>query len=127
MNVKKLLTSNETNEINRANQAGRARPGLRLIWPVEACPSGSGCAVAFDAPFGGQCADDVESMVSGGVGGGWCPWAAVVFDFDAGVVVWADLGPDGEGAAGQAGVAVEGGVGGQFGGAEDHLICHGAR
>jgi hypothetical protein len=30
---------------------------------------------------------------------------------------------DGEGAAGQAGVAVEDSVGGEFGGTEDHFVC----
>src|SRR5690348_17178543 len=97
-----------------------------MLWPVEPCPGGSGCAVAFGAPVSGQGADDVESMVSSRVRDGWCPWAAAVFDFDPGVVAWADLGPDGEGAAGQARVAVEGGVGGQLRSAEDDLVGHGA-
>jgi hypothetical protein len=43
-------------------------------------------------------------------------------DLDPGVLAWADLGSDGEGTAGQAGVAVEGGVRGEFGGAEDDLV-----
>jgi hypothetical protein len=44
-------------------------------------------------------------------------------DFDPGVVVWVDGGSDGEGTAGKAGAAVLGGVGGEFGGAQDHVVC----
>src|SRR5262249_39175190 len=51
---------------------------------------------------------------------------AIVLDFDPGTITWTDLDPDGEGPAGQPGAAVEGGVGGEFGGAEDHIVCHGA-
>jgi hypothetical protein len=56
----------------------------------------------------------------------WGRGTTVVLDFDPGVVAWADLGPDGESTAGQPGAAVNDGVGREFGGAEDHLVCHGA-
>jgi hypothetical protein len=54
------------------------------------------------------------------------PWTAAIFDFDVGVVAWIDSGADGEGATWQARAAVEGSVGSEFRGAEDHIVCHGA-
>jgi hypothetical protein len=45
------------------------------------------------------------------------PGAAVVLDLDQGVVAWADLHPDGEGASRQAGAAVDGGISPELGGA----------
>src|SRR5258708_40244724 len=95
----------------------RALLWLRLFGPVESGPDGAGGVVAVDAPVGGEGADDVESVGPVGVGDGWGPGAAVVLDFDAGAVAWIDSGSDGEGGAGQARVAVDGGVGREFGGA----------
>jgi len=48
---------------------------------------------------------------------------AMCLDFNLNVMVLADGGPDGEGAAGQARMAVQGGVGREFGGAQDRVIC----
>src|SRR5258708_4890085 len=105
-------------------------PGLgvrsRLLGPVESRPDGAGGVVAVAAPRVGDGADDVQAVVPGWAGHGLGPGAVVVLDFDPGVVVWADGGADGEGAAGQAGTAVLGGVWRHFGGAQDHLVCPGA-
>jgi len=79
--------------------------------------------VAIGAPLVSQGANDVEAVVTGGIGAGRGPGAAVVVDFDADEVASADEDADCEGAAGQAGVAVERSIGGKFGGAEDHVVC----
>ena len=60
-------------------------------------------------------------MVLGLAGPGGC--CTSVLDFNADVTLRADRGPDGKGAAGQARVTVQGGIGREFGGAEDHLVC----
>jgi len=101
-------------------------PLLRLwaVGPVESCPDGARGFIAADAPVGSEGADDIEPVMACGVTYPWTRGTTVVLDFDPGVVAWADLGPDGEGAAGQPRVAVEGGVRRQFGGAEDHIVCH---
>jgi hypothetical protein len=98
---------------------------LWLDGPVESCPGCTGGALAVDSPFIGDDADDVESVMAR-VTGGRGPWSAVVFDLDSDVVAWTDSGSDCEGAAEQAGVAVKGGVGGEFGCAENYVVCHGA-
>ena len=77
-------------------------------------------------PLISQRANEVKAVVSGSVGAAGCPRAAVVVDFDADVIASADDHADGEGAAGQARVAVESSVGSEFGGAEDHVVCDGA-
>jgi hypothetical protein len=61
-------------------------------------------------------------VVPGGAVDGWRPRSAVVIDFDPDVVTWTDSDSDCEGTARQTGVAVECGIGGEFGGAEDHLV-----
>jgi hypothetical protein len=85
---------------------------LWAIGPGESCPDRAGGVVAIDAPVGGEGADDIEPVMSCRVTRLWSPWTAAVFDFNLGVIAWADSGSDGEGAAGQAGAAVEDGVGG---------------
>jgi hypothetical protein len=92
------------------------------IWP-RLCTSG---VVAVDSPFVGDDADDVESVMACCVTGSRGPWSAVVFDLDPDVVAWSDSSSDCEGTAGQAGVIVKGCVGGEFGCAENHVVCHGA-
>jgi len=62
-------------------------------------------------------------MISGGVAD-LRPRTALVFDFDLDMIAWGDLHSDGEGATWQTGAAVEGSVGGEFGGAKDHFVCH---
>jgi hypothetical protein len=54
------------------------------------------------------------------------PDAAVVFYFDTDVTAGVGRGPDDESAARATRVAVQGGVGGQLGGAEDHVVGCGA-
>ena len=54
--------------------------------------------------------DDVQSVSPAGFGGGWGPEAALIFDFDPDVVAGAEFRADGELAARQSGVAVQGGV-----------------
>jgi hypothetical protein len=49
----------------------------------------------------------------------------LVFDFDPDVFAWAECGADGELPAGQAGTAVQGGVRGQLGGAQDGVVGDG--
>jgi hypothetical protein len=78
--------------------------------------------VAGDAPGGGECVDDVEPPAEAGSAGSVDPAAALVLDFDSEATAWAECGSDGELAAGQAGVAVLGGVGGQFGRAQDGVV-----
>jgi hypothetical protein len=56
----------------------------------------------------------------------WARGTPTILHLNPGVITWADLGSDGEGAAGHPGAAVGGGVGREFGGAEDHVVCHGA-
>ena len=78
--------------------------------------------VAVDAPLIGDGTNDVQSIVPGRIDHSLVPGTAVVLDFDPRVMVRADDGADGEGAAREAGAAVLGGVGGEFGGAQDHVI-----
>ena len=80
--------------------------------------------VAFDAPVGSEGTDYVESVVSGGVVRSGGPRTAVVLDLDPGAMAYFNLSPDGEAAARQARAAVNGGVGRELGGAEDHVIGH---
>src|SRR5262249_10843157 len=92
----------------------------------ESCPDGADVVTAVDAPIRSEGTDNIEPMMPCRVTYRWVGGATVVFDFDQGVVTWADLGPDGEGAAGQTGAAVNGGVGRECGGGGDHIVCHGA-
>jgi hypothetical protein len=91
--------------------------------PLPRCPQPYPAGWPRWTPFVGEAADDVQAVMPGRVAYRDGPGTAGVFDFDQGVVAQVDLGTDGEGAAGQAGVAVDGGVGREFGGAEDHVIC----
>src|SRR5260370_23261057 len=100
----------------------RPRVRLRLLGPVESGPDGAGGVVAVAAPRVGDGADDVQAVVPGWAGHGLGPGAVVVLDFDPGVVVWADGGADGEGAARQAGTAGLGGVGRRFGGGQARCV-----
>ena len=79
--------------------------------------------VSVDSPFVGDRADDIQAVVPGRIDHPLVPGAAVVLDFDPNVMVRADCGPDGEGTAGEARAAVLGGVGSEFGGAQDHVVC----
>lgn len=97
-----------------------------MIGPPESRPDGASGVVAVDAPVTREGTNDVESVVPTAIIYGWAPRSAVVRDFDPDVVARADLGVEGEGAAWQAGVAVKGSVGREFGGTEDHIVCHGA-
>ena len=94
-----------------------------LLRPVEPCPDGSGGVVSVDAPLVGEGADDVQSVVPGRIYHSLVPGAAIVFDFDPGTEIRIDCGPDGEGATGETRSAVLGSVRGQFGGAEDRVVC----
>ncbi len=82
--------------------------------------------ITVDSPFVGYSANDIQAVMPGRIDHPLVPGATVVLDFDPGVVIWADVGADGEGAAGEAGMAVLGGVGGEFGGTQDDVVCHGA-
>ena len=82
--------------------------------------------VALDAPVGSKSADYIEPVMSRRAARPRGPRTTVVLDFDMGMVAWRDSGADGEGATWQARAAVEGSVGSEFGGAEDHLVCNGA-
>jgi len=79
--------------------------------------------VSVDAPLVGDGANDIQSMVPGRIDHSLVPRAAVVFDFDSGVMARANCGPDSEGTPGQAGTTVQGSVGREFRSAEDHVIC----
>jgi hypothetical protein len=79
--------------------------------------------VSVDAPLVGECANDIQAMLAGWVNHSLVPGSTAVFDFDPGEQVGGDRDPDGEGSAGQARVAVLGSVGGEFGGAKDHIVC----
>ena len=107
----------------RATPLSQAAIWLRPIRPVEPGPDRTAGVVTVDAPFVGDGADDIQAVVPGGIDHSLVPRAAVVLDFDLNVMVWADGGPDGEGAAGQARMAVQGGVGRELGGAQDRVIC----
>jgi hypothetical protein len=78
--------------------------------------------VAVDSPFVGDGTNDIQAVVPGRVDHSLVPGATVVSDFDPGVVVWVDCGSDGEGTARKAGATVLGGVGGEFGGAQDYVV-----
>jgi hypothetical protein len=65
-------------------------------------------------------------MVPGRIARVSSPRAAVIFDVDADVLARDDCGPDDESPARQARIAVQGSVGGQLGGAEDHVVRYGA-
>src|SRR5258708_29028589 len=93
---------------------------------VESWPDDGAGVVSVDAPVAGEGTDDVESVEARGVACRWSRGAATVLDLDPGVVAWADSRPDGEDATGHAGAAVNGGIRGEFGGTEDHVVCHGA-
>jgi len=62
-------------------------------------------------------------MVAGRIDHSLIPRTAVVLDFDPDVKLGADRDPDGELSARQSRVAVLGSVGGEFGRAEDHIVC----
>jgi hypothetical protein len=79
-----------------------------------------------DTPLIGDGTNDVQAVVPGRIDHALVPGTAVVLDLNLGVKVRTDDGPDGEGAAWQARAAVHGGVGSEFGGAQDHVVCPGA-
>jgi hypothetical protein len=58
--------------------AGACR-GMRGRWrvrrPVETNPDGASAVVTVDAPIGGECMDDVQSVSLAGFGDGWGPEA----------------------------------------------------
>ena len=95
---------------------------LQLIRPVEPGPDRAACVIAVDSPLVGDSTDEVQAMVPGRVDHSLVPRAAVVLDFDPDEVVGADRGPDGEGTVWEAGTAVLGGIGREFGDAENHII-----
>jgi hypothetical protein len=118
MIVKKILTTSICGLSDR--------PGERPLWllgPVESRPDRPAGLVAVDSPLIGDGTNDVQSMVPGRIDHSLVPGTAVVLDFDPNVMVLADCGPDSEGAAGQARAAVLGGVGREFGGAQDRVVC----
>jgi hypothetical protein len=118
MLVKKILTASTWRPSSRpdASLATTAR-GSRIA------PRWFGWSGRRRSPTRRRRHERVQSVVPGRVDHGLVPWAAVVLDFDPGIVARADDGADGEDAAGKAGAAVLGGVGGEFGGAQDHVIC----
>ena len=103
--------------------ASRESPCPQLLRPVESRPDGSGGVVSVDAPLVGEGADDVQSVVPGRVDHSLVPGAAIVFDFDPGIEIRMDCGPDGDSATGETRSAVLGSVRRQFGGAEDRVVC----
>ena len=70
----------------------------RLFGPIESGPDGAAGVVAVDAPFVGEGAHDVQSVMPGRIDHGLVPRAAVILDFDSGMEVWDDDNSDGEGA-----------------------------
>jgi hypothetical protein len=66
---------------------------------------------------------NIKAVMPGRIDHSLVPGTAVVLNLYPHTEVWADYGPDCEGAAGKAGAAVLGGVGGEFGGAQDHILC----
>ena len=56
--------------------------------------------IAADTPVGSEGTNDIEPMMPCDISYPWIRGTTVVLDFDPGVVAGADLGPDGEGAAG---------------------------
>src|SRR5579859_7655939 len=80
------------------------------VGPIESCPDGAGGVGAVDAPIGSEGTDDSEAVVPRRVAFPWRPRTPLVLHFDLDVIAWVDSGPDGEGAAWQAGVAVQGGI-----------------
>ena len=111
MIVKKILT------------ASALRLLERLFRPVEPGPARATGVVTVDAPFVGDGAHDIRAVMPGRVDHRLVPGASAIVYFDPGVAAAADNGLDGEGAAWQARVAVQGGVGCQFGGAQYRVIC----
>jgi hypothetical protein len=111
MIVKKILT------------ASTCWPPDRLFSPVKSRPDGAGGVISVDASLVDDGSNEVKSVVPGWVDHPLVPGAAVVLDFDPGVVLLADDEADSEGAAGEAGAAVLGSVGSEFGGAQDHVVC----
>src|SRR5579859_3157712 len=105
-----------------AVESPRRRPGYCYLGPVESRPDSAGGVVAVNPPLVGDGTDDVQSVMPGRIDHSLVPGTAVVLDFDPRVMVRADDGADGKGATGEAGAAVLGGVGGEFGGAQDHVI-----
>src|SRR5262249_23309648 len=95
------------------------------VGPVESCPDRAGGVVAVDAPVGSDGTDDGETVMPRRVAPRRRPWTALVLDFDLGVIAWVDPGSDDKGAAWQARTAVQGGIGSEFGGTQDHLVGHG--
>jgi hypothetical protein len=100
----------------------RRGPGYGDSVAVESRPDGSAGLVAVDPPLVGNSANDVQAVVPGRVDHSLVPGAAVVLDFDPGVVVCVDSGSDREGPAGKARAAVLGSVRSEFRGAQDHVI-----
>src|SRR5713101_4133422 len=88
-------------------RASHESPCPQLLRPVEPRPDGSGGVVSVDAPLVGDGANDIQSMVPGRIDHSLVPRAAVVFDFDSGMMARANCGPDSEGTLGQAGTTVQ--------------------
>jgi len=63
---------------------------LWLLRPVESDPDRATGMVAIDAPLTGEGADDVQAVMLGWITCRWTPRTAIVLDFDAGVLTWAD-------------------------------------
>jgi len=99
---------------------------LLPIRPVKPGPDTSAGVVPFDAPGRGKSPDNIESVVLCHIARRGTPCATTVFNFDESVVAGADPDSDGEGTSDQARTAMDGGIGGEFGGADDHVVCHGA-
>ena len=117
MTVKKILTATPL----RAADCSYGQ-WSRLIRPVEPGPDRAACVIAVDSPLVCNSADEVQAVVPGRVDHSLVPRAAVVLDLDPDEVVGADCGSDGEGAVREAGTAVLGGIGREFGDAENHVI-----
>jgi hypothetical protein len=94
----------------------------RLLGAVESCPDGTAGVAAVDAPLVGDGANNVKAVMPGRIDHSLVLGTAVVLNLYPHAEVWADYGPDCEGAAGEAGAAVLGGVGGEFGGAQDDVV-----
>jgi hypothetical protein len=82
---------------NKSSQY-RHKAADRLLGAVESRPDGTAGVIPVDAPLIGDGANNVKAVMPGRIDHSLVPGTAVVSNLYPHAEVWADYGPDGEGA-----------------------------
>lgn len=72
----------------------RARDSLWLLKPVEPYPDGAAGLVTVDAPLAGEGTNDIQTVMLGWITCRRSLRTAIVLDFDADALPWADHHPN---------------------------------